>query len=214
MRQQIPAALANGWPAEFGRHPYPGSGSEAAPRFRHECHLLQRSPSSPSSLAARATPGDLSSHWPWGCTNTISLQIPGFSQTMSSRTRRPPRNSMPLPALGAAPSVRHRHLSSEAGRAEQSDGHPLSFSASSVWDAGRLVRPDPGCEQSLRAVQVESVVRKGEDKGGWRRGAAGALRGAERSNGTAWIPCVLLGVMGISSRARQSRDTPCRFRAV
>jgi hypothetical protein len=150
MRQQIPAALANGWPAEFGRHPYPGSGSEAAPRFRHELHLLQRSPSSPSSLAARATPGDLSSHWPWGAQTRSLCKSRDFTNGEFAHATPSPELDA-SPGLGAAPSVRHRHLSSGAGRAEQSDGQPLSFSASSVWGVssplGLQIGVIPRCEQ-------------------------------------------------------------------
>jgi hypothetical protein len=68
---------------------------------------------------------------------------------------------MPLPALGAAPSVRHRHLSSGAGRAEQSDGQPLSFSASSVWVSTRFclqIGMIRRCEPTLAPHRLERAA--------------------------------------------------------
>lgn len=51
------------WAHTTTRTTYPGSGSEAAPRFRYRSHLLERSPSFAVLTAAMATPGDLASHW-------------------------------------------------------------------------------------------------------------------------------------------------------
>jgi hypothetical protein len=82
---------------------------------------------------------------------------------VSPRTRRPPRNSMPLPALEAAPSARHRHVGFWAGRAEQSDGQPLGFSASSVWGVSTRFRLQipmiPRCERSFGTPQAARYLR-------------------------------------------------------
>jgi hypothetical protein len=48
--------------------------------------------------------GRLHSTMPVGCSNTISLHIPGISQRLSSCTRGPPWNSMPLPAWKQRPA--------------------------------------------------------------------------------------------------------------
>jgi hypothetical protein len=131
----------------------------ARPRSRPRAPSPPRQHTGPRAASASAVGHPQATGPRVGCTSTISLQIQDCTNGEFVGNALPAPDSSRRSRSGT--STRHVRKFLEPAGPEPSDGHPLGFSASSVWGVSARFRPQilmmPRCELSFGCDDREAA---------------------------------------------------------